>query len=53
MYGKRNTPVKEYILPFLWIAAIITKIKAETITEITEIVTEMTKTLAVIEYIDN
>jgi len=42
LYGRRNTPVKERILP-LWIAATIIKTKAETITKTTE-------TLAAIEY---
>ena len=49
-YRKRKTLIKKYILPLLWIAAIIIKIKAETITKI---VTKITKTLAVIKYIDN
>ena len=45
---ERNTPVKEYIYIyfFLWIAATIIKIKAETKTKIT-------KTLAVIKHTDN
>ena len=50
LYRKRKTLVKKYILPSLQIAAIIIKIKAKTTTEI---VTEITKTLAVIKYIDN
>ena len=53
LYRKRKTPVKEYILLFLWIAAIITKIKAKTITETAEIATKITKTLAIIKYMDN
>ena len=50
MYRKRNTPVKEYILPFLQIAVTTIKIKAKTITKIT---TKITKTLAVTKYIEN
>ena len=53
LYGRRNILIKKCVLFSLWIAAIIIKIKAETITKITEIATEMTETLAVIEYIDN
>ena len=53
LHGKRNTPVKKCILPFLQITAITIKIKAETTTEITKIATEMTETLAIIKYIDN
>ena len=50
MYRRRKTLVKEYILLSLWIAATTIKIKAETTTEI---VTEITETLAAIKYIDN
>ena len=50
MCGKRKTLVKKYILPFLQIAVTIIKIKAETTTEI---ITEITETLAAIKYIDN
>ena len=50
LYGKRKTLVKKYILLFLQIAATIIKIKAETTTEI---ITEMTETLAVIKHINN
>ena len=50
LYRKKKTPVKKYILPFLQIATIIIKIKAETTTKI---VTKMTKTLAIIKYTDN
>jgi len=46
LHRRRNTPVKKYILFFLWIAATTVKIKAETITETTE-------TPAAIKYIDN
>ena len=50
LYRKRKTLVKECILPSLWIAVIIIKIKTETITKIA---TEITETLAIIKYIDN
>jgi hypothetical protein len=53
LYRRRNTLIKECILPSLQIAVIIIKIKTETITEITEIVTKIIKTLAVIKYMDN
>ena len=53
LYRKRKTPVKEYILLFLQIAATTIKIKAKTITKRAKIVTKITKTLAVIKYIDN
>jgi hypothetical protein len=53
LHRKRNTLVKKCILPSLQIAATIIKIKAETITKTTKIVTKTTETLAVIKYIDN
>ena len=53
LYKTRNTLVKKYILPFLRVAAITIKIKAETTTKLTEIATEITKTLAVIKYTNN
>ena len=53
LHGRRNTPAKKYILLFLWIIIITIKIKAETTTKTTEITTEMTETLAAIEYTDN
>ena len=46
LYRRKNTPVKECILLFLWIAVTTIKIKAKTTTELTE-------TLAAIKYIDN
>ena len=50
LYRKRKPLVKECILLSLRIAVTVIKIKAKTITEIA---TEITETLAVIEYIDN
>ena len=46
MHKRKNTLAKKYILPFLQITTTIIKIKAE-------IITETTKTLAVIKYTDN
>ena len=50
MYRKRKTLIKKHILPSLRIAATTIKIQAETITEI---ITKITETLAIIKYIDN
>ena len=53
MHRRRNTPAKKRILLSLQIVVTTIKIKAETITKITEIATKTTETLAVIEHIDN
>ena len=53
MHRRKNTPAKKRILLSLWIITTIIKIKAETITKITEIATKTTKTLAVIKYTNN
>ena len=53
LYRRRNTLIKEYILLSLQIITTIIKIKAETTTKTTKIITKIIKTLAIIKYTDN